>query len=175
MITHANLTICIRYLYIVYCMKLTHKQEDRMHLIFGISVIATAWSLYYWRYGDPISQIATWDFFNPENWFGICELCRYARILTYPIVLLSWIALIRKDANIAVYTLVLSWLTIILEAYHYGLQKIDIATSEVCTLANPCEALSVNYFWFVTIPFLCLLAAVGIFVASLCIISKKNI
>lgn len=146
-----------------------------MQLIFVTSLLATLGSLYYGYYGDPIAQMPTGDFFNPENAFTICELCRYARILTYPITLLSGVALIRKDANIAVYTLILSGMTVMLEAYHYGLQKLEIQTSEVCTWANPCNALSVNYFGFITIPLLCLIAAMIIFIASLMIISKKHI
>jgi hypothetical protein len=42
-----------------------------------------------------------------------------------------------------------------LEIYHYLLQKFRIPTSQFCTSANPCSALEVNYFDFITIPFLC--------------------
>lgn len=154
---------------------LSKKQTFRLRIIFIQSLIATLGSLYYGYYGDPMSQIATMDFFNSENALTICMLCWYARILIYPITLISWVALWRKDADIAWYTLLFSFFAIILEAYHYGLQKFEIQTSQICTRANPCNALSVNYFWFITIPLLCLIAAIIIFIASLMIVSKKHV
>lgn len=146
-----------------------------MLLIFIVSLTATLGSLYYGYFGDPLAQIATGDYFNPDNALTICELCRYARILTYPITILSGVALARRDANIAVYTAIFSFLCLILESYHYGLQKFNIPTSQLCTWSKPCNALDINYLWFITIPFLCGVAALIIFIASLMIITKKRI
>lgn len=73
------------------------KRPLRLRIIFIQACIATMGSLYLGFYGDPIYNFYTGDWFNPENAFGICDLCRYARILMYPLVLLSGVALIRND------------------------------------------------------------------------------
>lgn len=134
------------------------KKKALHRIILAQSTLAMLWSLYYGFYGDPVLNMQTWDMFNSLNALTPCELCRYARILMYPIVLISLMWIIRKNRKY-IYTVIpftILWLW--LEIYHYGLQKVDIGTSFVCTYANPCNALEVNYFWFVTIPFLCWLA-----------------
>ncbi len=138
-------------------------------IIFIQALLAMLGSLYYGRYGDPIEQIFTGDFFNPDNGFTPCELCRYARILMYPIVLSSLIAIIKKDFRIVDYIIPIWILGTILEIYHYTLQKFLITTSFFCTRANPCTALEVDYFGFITIPFLCLIAFIVILTTSLLI------
>jgi disulfide bond formation protein DsbB len=115
-------------------------------------------SLYYGRYGDPVLNIAKGVLFPASGGFTPCELCRYARILMYPLVLISLIAFFKKDTKAIDTILVFSILGVALEIYHYGLQKINFQTSFVCTYVNPCEALQVNYRGFLTIPLLCLVA-----------------
>jgi disulfide bond formation protein DsbB len=83
--------------------------------------------------------------FNTENSLIPCELCRYARILMYPMVWFSGMALIFKHKEIIKYLLPISIVGICLESYHYLLQKVDIPTSYFCTASNPCDALQVNY------------------------------
>lgn len=114
--------------------------------------------MYYGFYGDPFIG----ELFNPENALEPCELCRYARILMYPLVFFSVVALIKKQTKIVDYFIPFCVLGLGLEIYHYTLQKFDIGTSFWCTRANPCAALGVDYFGFVTIPFLCLTAFVVI-------------
>lgn len=137
-------------------------------IIFIQALIAMLWSLYYGFYGDPVQNIIAGIFFP---WWGFdpCELCWYARILMYPIVLISLIALIKKDYRSVDTILPFSILGIGLEIYHYVLQKTQIDAWFMCTGAHPCAALEVNYFWFITIPFLCLTAFVVIFVSALII------
>lgn len=100
-------------------------------------------------------------------------MCWWARILMYPIVWFSLWALIRKDRKIVT---VIQWISgagILLETYHYLLQKTTfIKTTAFCTLQNPCSALQVDYFGIITIPFLCLIAFIVIFVS--CWIVKSN-
>lgn len=149
------------------------KTKGALRWIFGQSLVAMCGSLYYGRYGDPIANIEYWYFFSPLNALAPCELCRYARILMYPIVLLSIIALVRKDRKVVNYTIPISIIWLCLEVYHYTLQKTDITTGFACTLNNPCNALEVNYFWFVTIPMLCGIAFLVILLLSL-YIRKRN-
>jgi hypothetical protein len=76
----------------------------------------------------------------------------------YPILLISGVGVLTASLETARFTLPFVSLGIPLEAYHYILQKVSISTSEVCTLVNPCNAMEVNYFGFLTIPGLCLIA-----------------
>ena len=70
-----------------------------MKIIFAQALIAMLGSLYYGFYGDPFSG----DFFNSANALEPCELCRYARILMYPLVFFSGVALIKKQTKIVDY------------------------------------------------------------------------
>lgn len=76
----------------------------------------------------------------------------------YPILLISGVGIVTASLETAWFTLPFVSLGIPLEAYHYVLQKMSISTSQVCTLTNPCNAMEVNYWGFLTIPGLCLLA-----------------
>lgn len=139
-------------------------RPTRLRLVFLQALIATLWSLYLGFYGDPILNFFyTGEWFNPDNSFGICDLCRYARILMYPLTLISWVALIRNDHKAYRYMLPSVILGLWLEIFHYTLQMFPIETSFKCTAANPCMAFYVNYFGFLTIPWLCLLAFIVIF------------
>jgi len=146
-----------------------------MWIIFWQSLIAMLGSLYYGRYGDPITNFwSTPDQrFNSDNKFLPCELCRYARILMYPIVWISFIAILRKKTQALLDIIIAAsvfWLA--LEIYHYTLQKVAISNSFVCTAFNPCDALHVNYLGFITIPFLCGIAFLVILTAA--IIMKRK-
>ena len=86
--------------------------------------------------------------------------------MMYPILPLAIIGWIRKSRDILWYIFLVTVPGIILEIYHYTLQKTAIANPFGCTAANPCDALKVDYFGFITIPFLCLTAFVVICVTS---------
>lgn len=142
--------------------------------VFLQSLLAMMGSLYYSNYGDPIKNIFEYgEFFPWGEGLEPCQLCWWARILMYPIVALSLVALWRRDKNIFYYVLPLSVLGTILEIYHYMLQKFPIDTSFGCTAANPCSALKVDYFGFITIPFLCLVAFVVIDVLLISMIVRE--
>lgn len=150
--------------YFLLLLIMTHRK--RTQIIFVQALIATLGSLYYSYFGDPILNLQTGQLFSLMNWLVPCDLCRWARILMYPLVFISGIALIEKSTKYALTVLIISKIGIFLELYHYLLQKVNISTSFTCTFANPCNALEVNYFWFITIPFLCLLAFLIINIAS---------
>ena len=147
------------------------------YLIFIQALIATLGSLYYQYFGDPVVNIMTSNFFQTGAWFMPCILCWWARILMYPLVLSSWISIWRKERDIVHYIFPISIMWILLELYHYTLQKTDwldfIWWWTFCTRSNPCNALQVNYFDVITIPFLCLVAFIVIFIC--CIIIKRSL
>jgi disulfide bond formation protein DsbB len=105
-------------------------------------------------------------FFSDIMGFTPCNLCWYARILMYPLVVIIGLGIIRRDRNWVVYAaplIVAGWF---LELYHSLLQwGIIPETLTRCTIGVPCTTKYVDYFGFITIPFLGLLAfsALGVF------------
>src|SRR5699024_12645446 len=80
-----------------------------LQLLFFTSLIATIGSLY----------------FSEVRQYVPCEFCWYQRILMYPIVVISLIALIRQDFVAKYYIRALSILVIIMGCYHNALHKVS--------------------------------------------------
>ncbi|WP_425388468.1 disulfide oxidoreductase [Domibacillus robiginosus] len=114
-------------------------------------------------------------YFSEVVGYEPCELCWYQRILMYPLVLILGIAIARKDIKAAVYSLALSGIGGLISLYHYGIQKIDFLSdaAPVCGRV-PCTGMYINWFGFITIPFLALIAFTIIFVSSLLILKRKG-
>lgn len=125
--------------------------------IFIQALVATVGSLYYSTFGDPVANLQAGNLLPVNNGLEPCVLCWYARILMYPILLLSYVGIAKRDKKFTDYILPLVLLGIPLEIYHYAIQKFPIATFFGCSNVNPCNALQVNYFGFMTIPLLALL------------------
>lgn len=118
---------------------------ERYSLIFALIVawIAMLGSLYF-------SEVAH---------FVPCTLCWYQRILMYPLTLLLLIAVLRQEKQIAYYVLPFSLLGIGFSTYHYLVQKTQLFShGTVCSSSVPCTTTWINWFGFVTIPFLALIA-----------------
>lgn len=148
-----------------------------LRIIFIQSILAALWSLYMGRYGDPLVNLMNRDFFNPENTLAICVLCRYARILLFPLVFISGIALIRKDYKARTYMIPSIILGLIISGYQYLMAIVPSLTSGVCDPNNPCTIPYLNYFGFITIPLLAFLSFViiGAMVLRAIKKEKKNI
>ena len=132
----------------------------RHYILFGQALIAMLGSLYYGFYGDPFTTPVCFD---SAYALEPCTLCWYARILMYPIVIISLVWIIQKKRNYIWTVLPLVAIGIPLEAYHYYLQKNVVEWNTfTCTANNPCAALEVNYRGWLTIPMLCLIAFVVI-------------
>ncbi len=134
-------------------------------------VFATLWSLYYSWFGDPVKNWYYQEWFVSSNALLPCSMCWFARVLMYPIVVLGIIEWKRRDATMYTPILILSGLGIILEYYQYWYQMSHTTTevkSFICGVGAEasCAATDVIYGWFVTIPLLCLVAFVVIFVVT---------
>lgn len=126
--------------------------------IFLQSLVATLGSLYFSTFGDPVANWQSSNLFPFGDGFVPCELCWFARILMYPMVFISYIGIAKKDRRFTDYLLPMAIIGIFLDSYHYAIQKLPIPTFFTCSAQNPCSALQVDYFGFVTIPFLALVA-----------------
>lgn len=94
-------------------------------------------------------------FFSEVLGYVPCELCWFQRILMYPLVIIYGTSLIKKDVSIALPGLVLSSIGVVVSIYHYMVQKVPALQDAGGSCgAVPCNTEYVNYFGFVTIPFL---------------------
>ncbi|PWW27910.1 disulfide bond formation protein DsbB [Cytobacillus oceanisediminis] len=131
------------------------KQKDRReNLLFtawAVSILAMFGSLYF-------SEIRQYE---------PCELCWYQRIMMYPFAVILGLAVIKKDYRISLYTMVLSAVGAGTSIYHYSIQKISFMADHAATCGRvPCTGQYINWFGFITIPFLALIAFIIIFICS---------
>lgn len=157
-----------------------HGRDWIVASIFLQAILALFSPLYYSNFGDPVYEYITGTWFDASDALDPCQLCWWARIMMFPIIPLSLIALYTKSRPILGYIYAISIPGMALEAFHYILQKpalvgrTTIENPFGCTAANPCAAVHVDYFGVLTIPFLCLLAFVVIHIfTTLALFSKK--
>ncbi|EPZ37840.1 MULTISPECIES: disulfide oxidoreductase [Anoxybacillus] len=135
------------------------QRENHLLAAWIVAFIATLGSLYF-------SEVLK---------FIPCELCWYQRIFMYPQVFLLGMAFVRKEFNIARYTLMLSVIGGTISSYHYLIQKVTFFrnTAPSCGIV-PCTGDYLNWLGFITIPFLALVAFIFISVISYRLIKMEK-
>lgn len=128
-------------------------------LSWAVAVIATLGSLY----------------FSEVRGYIPCTYCWYQRILMYPLVIILGIAAVRKDYGQTLYVLPLSILGIGMSGFHYLTQKTGLfqKASSACGIV-PCNIEYINWFGFITIPFLALVAFILITVIQIMILRASR-
>ncbi len=123
--------------------------------------------LSYWfeRSSLYIALLAAWIamlgslYFSEVAHYIPCTLCWYQRILMYPQTLILAIGLVRRDENTPLFVLPFSILGIGVSTYHVLLEKTDwFSGVATCQVGVPCTVIWINWFGFLTIPFLALIA-----------------
>lgn len=113
-------------------------------------------------------------YFSEVRGFIPCELCWYQRILMYPLSVILGISAYAGETLIKKYVMPLSILGACISLFHYLEQKVPgFAEIKPCTQGIPCSAQYINWFGFVTIPFLALVAFVSI--TCLMLLTKHQI
>ena len=127
------------------------KLENSLLFMWVVSLVATLGSLY----------------FSEIRGYIPCTMCWFQRIFMYPIVIITTVAIIQKNAKIAMTTAVFSIIGGCISLYHYGVQKIDFLTESApaCGLVS-CTGQYINWLGFITIPFLALTAFILIAITS---------
>ncbi|KAB7704373.1 disulfide bond formation protein B [Bacillus aerolatus] len=137
-------------------------QDYSLYLAWIISVIATLGSLYF-------SEIKE---------FIPCELCWFQRIFMYPLAIILGIAAFYNETNLKKYVLPISLIGGAISFYHYLVQKVPgFADVKPCVQGVPCNMQYINWFGFVTIPFLALTAftLISVLMIILLINNKKTV
>ena len=127
------------------------KLENSLLFMWVVSLVATLGSLY----------------FSEIRGYIPCTMCWFQRIFMYPIVIITTVAVIQKNAKIAMTTAVFSVIGGCISLYHYSIQKIDFLTDSApaCGLVS-CTGQYINWLGFITIPFLALTAFILIAITS---------
>lgn len=138
-------------------MPLTKKEETLLLIIWTQSLIATLGSLYF---SEILGYIP-------------CNLCWIQRIFMYPIVVISTAALLKKNKDMVYPALYLSGIGMLFSIYHYGIQKLPFLLDASGFCGNvPCNLQYINYFGFITIPFLAGVAFIVIFVSQILLVKE---
>lgn len=139
--------------------KLSNKQENLLLFIWAPSIVALLGSL----------------FFSEIMGYPPCDLCWIQRIFMYPLVIIYGTALWKKDISIALPGLFLSGIGMLVSIYHYLTQKLPALqkAGDACGLI-PCNNIYINWFGFVTIPFLAGTAFIFIFVLHIILIRSRR-
>ncbi|PHO19488.1 disulfide bond formation protein B [Malaciobacter molluscorum LMG 25693] len=104
-----------------------------------------------------ISLIATFGslFFSEVMQFIPCTMCWYQRIFMYPLVIIFLMGLLYPDEKTFKYSIVLVIIGWFFSVYH-NLLMFKIIPEDIvpCVQGVPCSTEYINWFGFITIPFL---------------------
>ena len=89
--------------------------------------------------------------FSENIGFVPCKYCWYQRIAMFSLALVTFIAALRRDMKIAVYTLALALAGLAVSAWHYLIEWFPNLKSTSCSLDVPCTAVWFREFGFVTL------------------------
>jgi disulfide bond formation protein DsbB len=120
-----------------------NNRQFSLYIAWIVSIVATLGSLY----------------FSEIRGFVPCELCWYQRILMYPLTLILGIGTFQNDISVKKFVLPLAITGWCISLFHYLVQKVPgFAVIKPCANGVPCSAQYINWFGFITIPFLALIA-----------------
>lgn len=113
-------------------------------------------------------------FFSEVLHYPPCILCWYQRILLYPLVLIIPTGIILRDKRLPYYVLPLTITGGLISLYHNLLYyKILPESVAPCAQGISCTTKQIEWFGFITIPLLALLAFITLTTLML-IIKRKN-
>lgn len=122
-------------------------------------------NLYYIAWSVSLAATLGSLFFSEVLKFPPCILCWYQRIFMYPLVFLIPVGIMKKDKNLPYFILPLASIGATIAVFHnllyYGLIPESTAP---CILGISCTTKFIEYFGFITIPFLSLSAFLTIII-----------
>jgi len=132
------------------------------------------WVLYFaWL----VSVVATLGslYFSEIKGFIPCDLCWFQRIFMYPLVVILGIGTFQSDISVKKFVLPLSTVGGLISFFHYLEQKVPgFGGIKPCVSGVPCSAEYINWFGFVTIPFLALTAFTLITISMIFLFTKNS-
>jgi len=113
-------------------------------------------------------------YFSEKVGFAPCKLCWYQRIGIFSIAIISFVAALRNDKNIARYTIVLAPIGLLVSTYHYLLEWFPTLEANSCSLDVPCTAIWFRELGFVTLSFMAGCAFITVIAVSLAIMREQT-
>ncbi len=133
--------------------------ELKTQIAFLIAVVATTASL----------------FFSEVMKLPPCILCWYQRIFMYPLVFIFAVGLFRKTKDTFIHSAVLSTAGLLIAIYHNLLYyKLIPENITPCTTGVSCTSKQIEWFGFITIPFMSLSAFTILLIICLNILNQKD-
>lgn len=86
--------------------------------------------------------------------FVPCRLCWFQRIAMYPMSIVLLVGGIRREYMVKFYALPLALIGFGISVYHYLVQHFPNLEGGACDPNNPCSAVLVDIFGFISIPFM---------------------
>lgn len=115
--------------------------------------------LHYLAWTTALAAMGGSLFFSNVLGYPPCVLCWYQRIFIYPLVFILGAGILRRDHNMYYYALPLAVIGWGISIYHNLLYfKILPESIAPCVSGVSCTTKFIEYFGFVTIPFLSFLA-----------------
>lgn len=134
--------------------------DNYQELVFFLSFMATSGSL----------------FFSEVIAIPVCNLCWYQRILMYPLVILTGVAMFTSEKFSPKYILSMTIPGALIAGYHYYLQIFNPETQlGSCGISIPCSQRQVELLGFITIPLMSLFAFALISIVVLLRVRKSGL
>lgn len=133
--------------------------------------------IFFLYFAWVVSLVATFGslYFSEIRGFIPCEKCWYQRIFMYPLIFILGIGTFQNDVTVKKFILPLSVIGGCISLIHYLEQKIPgFGGFKPCVSGVPCNIQYINWFGFVTIPFLALTAFTLISISMMQISVKKK-
>jgi disulfide bond formation protein DsbB len=92
--------------------------------------------------------------FSENIGFIPCKYCWYQRIAMFSLALVTFVAAVRRDTKIVLYTLALALVGLSVSAWHYLIEWFPTLKTTSCSLDVPCTAVWFREFGFVTLAFM---------------------
>jgi disulfide bond formation protein DsbB len=112
-------------------------------------------------------------YFSESVGYAPCKLCWYQRIGIYSIAIITFVAALRRDKNIGVYSLVLACVGLVVSTYHYLLEWFPQLESNVCSIDVPCTTVWFRELGFVTLCFMAGSAFIAVISISLALMRES--
>lgn len=114
-------------------------------------------------------------FFSDVMLYPPCTMCWYQRIAMYPLVFIFGVALFSYDKSVVKFSVpmvLIGWFF----AFYHNLLHYEIITEEMtpCSMGVPCSVKYIEWFGFITIPMLSLIAFSMIAVSLVMIKRSEN-
>jgi disulfide bond formation protein DsbB len=91
----------------------------------------------------------------------------------YSIAIITFVAALRRDKNIGVYSLVLACVGLVVSTYHYLLEWFPQLESNVCSIDVPCTTVWFRELGFVTLCFMAGSAFIAVISISLALMRES--